>query len=191
MSLWGTLRSIGEVFGWKRAAEPVGCNLGKVIYRETKRSAQIANFHRPRRQLRPGTRALMRELFPELDVNAIRVRTRCRLPSNRFSQTGSIYGMTFGYTIYWRDNLDEDDPTDLVKLVHEVMHVDQVRRYGSEDDFACEYGKGYLAGGGDVPGHIRNPTAYHRNPLEAEAYAFDARFRDERGRVVPDRLPTP
>jgi hypothetical protein len=132
---------------------------------------------------------MLRQLFPDLDVDRIRVRTRCRLPSNKFSQSGRIYGMTFGYTIYWRGDLDEDDPNDLVKLIHETMHVDQTRRYGGENGFACEYGKGYVAGGGAVPAHIKRVTAYHRNPLEAEAYAFDSRFRDDNGRVVPDRLP--
>ncbi len=191
MSLFGTLRSIGEAFGVVgRPDSTVGCALGRLVYRETKRSAQIANAFRPRRELRPATKRLLTAVLPDLDADAIRVRSRCRLPANRFDRSGSIYAMTFGSTIYWRDELDEDDPSDLVKLIHEAVHVDQVRRLGGEDRFACEYGKGYVAGGGDVPAHIARPTAYHRNPLEAEAYSVDARFRDERGRVVADRLPT-
>jgi hypothetical protein len=97
--------------------------------------------------------------------------------------------MTFGYTIYYRDALDESKPDDVVNLIHEVVHVDQVRRFGGERSFACEYGKGYLEGGGDLPAHIDRPSAYHRNPLEAEAYSFEARFQDEQGSVVPDRIP--
>jgi hypothetical protein len=190
MSFFGTIRSVGEAFGiWKPATTPVGCKLGQVIYRETKRSAQVANFRRPHQRLRPSTRAMLRELFPDLDVDQIRVRNKSRLPSNRFNRTGRIYAMTFGNTIYWRDLLDESDPGDLVKLIHEVVHVDQVRRYGGENGFSCEYGKGYIEGGGDLPNHIRRPTAYHRNPLEAEAYTFEAQFRDDNGRVQPDRLP--
>lgn len=191
MSFWGTLRSIGEALGWERRVAPVGCSMGQVVYRETKRSAQVANVLRPRAELRPATKAMLRELFPELDVDRIRVRTRCRLPSNKFSQSGRIYGMTFGYTIYWREDLDEGDPNDLVKLIHETMHVDQARRFGGEQRFACEYGKGYVRGGGDVPSHIKRPSAYQRNPLEAEAYQFDSRFRDDEGRVVAERLPRP
>lgn len=189
MSFWGTLRAIGETIGWERRVAPVGCTMGQIVYRETKRSAQVANVLRPRRGLRPETKAMLQRLFPDLDVDRIRVRTRCRLPSNKFSQTGRIYGMTFGYTIYWRGPLDEDKPSDLVKLIHETMHVDQVRRFGGEGVFACEYGKGYVEGGGTVPGHIGRVTAYHRNPLEAEAYNFDAQFRDERGNAVADLLP--
>ena len=189
MSFFGTLRTIGETLGWERRVAPVGCSMGRVVYRETRRSARIANALRPRQQLNRATRTMLRELFPDLDVDQIRVRTRCRLPTNRFNRTGRIYGMTFGSTIYWRGDLDEDDPGHLVKLIHETVHVDQVRRFGGEDGFACEYGKGYVSGGGKVPTHIDDPTAYHRNPLESEAYTFDSQFRDANGKVVAELLP--
>ncbi len=169
---------------------PAGCGLGRAVFAETKRSAQIVNITRPRRPLQPATITRLKPLFPQLDLAMIRVRTRCRLPSNQFRQTGSIYAMTFGYTIYWRDELDETKPVDLVKLIHEIVHVDQVRRFGSESSFACEYGQGYIEGGGTLPTYIDEPTAYHRNPLEAEAYTFDAQFRDDSGHVVATRLPT-
>jgi hypothetical protein len=139
--------------------------------------------------LQATTVARLRSLFPQLDLTTIRVRTRCRLPANRFRPTGSIYAMTFGSTIYWRDELDESDPRDLVRLIHEIVHVDQVRRHGGESSFACEYGRGYLEGGGTLPPYIEDASAYHRNPLEAEAYNFEARFRDAAGKVVGDRLP--
>jgi hypothetical protein len=190
VSWWSTVRSVGDALGlWERRIVPVGCELGTTIFRETKRSAQIANLARRPRPLRPETARRLQPLFPGLDLTAIRVRTRCRLPSNRFSEHGSIYAMTFGSTIYWRDELDEDDPRDLVHLIHELVHVDQVRRHGGEDGFACAYGAGYLEGGGDLPGYLADPTAYHRNPLEAEAYSFEERFRDAAGRVVPGSLP--
>lgn len=190
MSLFGTLRSVGEALGFVQpAASTVGCSLGRVVYRETRRAAQIANVLRPRRALAPETQAMLQSIFPDLDVGAIRVRTECRLPANRFQPTGSIYAMTFGNTIYWRDDLDESDPVQLVKLIHETTHVDQVRRFGGEDEFACEYGIGYLAGGGELPAYIDEPSAYHRNPLEADAYNLESRYRDDDGRVVASRLP--
>lgn len=190
MSWLGTLRSVGEALGFVPArASSVGCNLGRVVYRETRRAAQIANFTRPRRALASETQTMLRSIFPDLDVSAIRVRTRCRLPANRFKPTGSIYAMTFGNTMYWRDDLDESDPVHLVHLIHETTHVDQVRRLGGEDEFACEYGIGYLRGGGELPSHLAEPTDYHRNPLEAEAYRKESKYRDDRGRVVPSRLP--
>ncbi len=192
MGWLGTLRSVGEAVGvvGKRTA-PVGCSLGRVVFRETKRAAFIANVNRRARPLQPRTQAMLRELLPDLDPSTIRIRTKCRLPSNRFRPTGHIYAMTFGSNIFFRDELDESDPVDLVHLIHESVHVDQVRRLGGESAFACAYGKGYLDGGGEVPAHIHDVSAYHRNPLEAEAYTFEMRFRDQRGRVLPANLPHP
>ncbi len=190
MSWWSTVRTVGETLGIsKPKVVPVGCVLGQSIFTEAKRSAQIVNVIRPRRSLKASTIARLKPLFPDLDLANVKVRTRCRLPSNRFRPTGSIYAMTFGYTIFWRDELDESDPDDLVKLIHELVHVDQVRRHGGESGFACEYGRGYIEGGGTLPAHIADATAYHRNPLEAEAYTVDAQFRDDTGHVVAARLP--
>src|SRR5262245_16877035 len=137
MSILGTVRSVGEALGlWKSRVEPIGCSIGKVAFRETKRSAQLANLTRPSEPLKDGTQTMLRKLFPDLDVSRIRVRRGCRLPANRFDVRGSTYAMTFGYSIYWRDAvLDEDDPVDLVKLIHEVMHVEQTRRLGGEAKF--------------------------------------------------------
>jgi len=185
-----TVRAVGGALGlWQEHAVPLGCTLGRSVFKETKRSAQIANLRRVARPLLPATIERVGPLFPHLDLGTVRVRERCRLPSNKFHTTGSIYAMTFGSTIYFRDDLDEQDPAELVHLIHELVHVDQVRRFGGEPAFACEYGRGYIDGGGELPGYIDHPTAYHRNPLEAEAYTFEAQFRDARGRVDRARLP--
>jgi len=174
---------------WKEHAVPLGCTVGQTVFKETKRAARIANVRRPTRPLLPATIERVGALFPDLDLSTVRVRTGCRLPANKFRPSGTIYAMTFGSTIYFRDELDEGDPRQLVHLIHELVHVDQVRRFGGETAFACEYGRGYIDGGGQVPAYIDDLTAYHRNPLEAEAYTFEAQFRDSRGRVVPARLP--
>lgn len=190
VSWLSTARSLADALGIReRQVAPVGCALGRTIYAETKRSAQLANLTRSRRPLRPATIERLRPLFPAVDLERVRVRTRCRLPPNQFARDGSIYAMTFGSTIYFRDELDEQEPSDLVKLIHELVHVEQVGRYGNESAFACAYGRGYVDGGGELPSYLRSPTAYHRNPLESEAYAFEARFRDTAGRVDASRLP--
>lgn len=192
MSIWSTARAIGDALGvTKRYTEPVGCALGRTIYNETKRATQIVNVLRPRRRLNRATTDLLAPWFPQLDLSSVRIRTSCRLPSNRFDTTGHIYATTFGTTIYWRDAFDEDDPVELVHLAHELVHVDQVRRLGGESAFACEYGRGYIEGGGELPAYLDDVGAYQRNPLEAEAYRFESRFRDEQGRVVADRLRGP
>ena len=190
MSLLATIRSVGETLGlWKRHVEPVGCTLGRTVYRETKRAAYIANVHRRSRPLSSNTIVRLRPLFPDVDLERVRVRERCRLPANRFHESGSTYAMTFGHTIFFRDDLDEDTPRDLVHVIHELVHVDQVVRKGGESAFACAYGEGYLSGGGQLPEYLQDRGAYHHNPLEAEAYSFEAQFRDAAGRVVDDSLP--
>lgn len=178
MGILGTLRSIGQATGlWKKPVAPLGCSVGTVVFREARRSATLVNFRRPAQPLDDDVKAVLSPHFPELDLDRIRVRTRCRLPANRFNQDGSIYAMTFGYDIFWRDDFDASKPDEVVKLAHEVMHVEQVRRLGGESEFACAYGTAYLDGGGDVPDRIRRPTAYHRNEFEAEAYRFEDVFR--------------
>jgi hypothetical protein len=192
MSIWATARAIGAALGVsQRTVEPLGSVLGKTVYDEAKRATQIVNLRRPRRGLKRPTIELLAPWFPELDLATVRVRTSCRLPPNRFDTTGHIYAMTFGSTIYWRDEFDEDDPAGLVHLAHQRVHVDQVRRLGGESAFAREYGRGYVTGGGELPAYLHDVTAYHRNPLEAEAYQFESRFRDEHGHVVADRLHAP
>lgn len=189
MSWWATVRAAGVAVGiGRRQIDPVGCSLGTTIYRETKRATSIVNVHRRRGALDRATIEVLQPWFSDVDLADVRIRTRCRLPPNRFDTTGSIYAMTFGSTIYWRDEFDPDDPVDLVKLAHELVHVDQVRRLGGESAFACAYGEGYLDGGGNLPSYIDGVTAYHRNPLEAEAYTFESQFRDDRGKVVRSRL---
>jgi hypothetical protein len=185
-----TLRAIGESFGVLRPdTKPIACLLGRSIYRDAKRAAVIANIGRRPRRLKPETERMLRQLFPELDVERIRCRTDCRLPANRFKEDGRFRAMTFGYSIFWRGELDETDPRSLVTLIHEVVHVDQVRRLGGERQFACEYGIGYVAGGGELPSHVDQPSAYHRNPLEAEAIRFASRFQDASGRAVRELIP--
>lgn len=177
MGWFGTLKAIGQATGvWRSTVISVGCTVGRTVYREAKRSAMIVNVRRPREPLDEQVKAELAPHFPELDLDRIRMRTRARLPANRFNPAGNYYAMTFGYDIYWRDDFDPGDPSDRVKLAHEVMHVEQVRRHGGESNFACAYGAGYVEGDGDVPSRIGRPTAYHRNPFEAEAYNFEDEF---------------
>ena len=194
-TLLKVVRWVGGALGVSKAtADKYGCRAGTVGLAQTKRLAEAANRKQVPRPLKPRTQAMMREIFPDLDVENIRLRTGCRLPANRFKKSGSIYGMTFGYTIYWRNAvLDEDDAHTLVKLIHEVKHVDQVRELGGEKEFACAYGKGYLEGGGELPERLahRQSDPYHANPLEAAAYRLDAQYRNAAGRGDPSKLPFP
>ncbi len=194
-TLLKVVRWIGGTLGISpERADKAGCVAGRIGVKQTKRLAELANRNLTPRPLEQRTQQMLREIFPELDVENIRLRTGCRLPANSFKKTGSIYGMTFGYDIYWRNQvLNENDAHQLVMLIHEVKHVDQVREYGGLDGFACEYGKGYLAGGGELPERLehKRDDPYFANPLEADAYRLDAKYRNAAGRGDRSLLPLP
>lgn len=182
MSIFDQLRNLG------------GCEGGKAIYFSFKRTTQLINSYKPSRKLRSDTISKLRIFFPHLNVGKIRYKTRARLPANYYQSSGDTYAMTFGYTIYWRGRFNQFDPQDFVEFIHEVVHVDQVRRLGGEMAFGCRYGEGYLQGGGNLPDYMvthGRTGRYERNPLEAEAYRFDAKFRDSNGVVMPDTLKPP
>ena len=150
----------------------------------------IANVHRRPQTPGPRLRALITDLFPELDVGRAALPHRLSapaqsLPRGRLGAGDDVRARRSSGA----GDFDEDDPRDVVNFLHEVVHADQVRRYGGESGFACEYGKGYVEGGGELPAHITEPTRYHRNPLEAEAYSFEARFQDAPGPGHPELDP--
>ncbi len=150
MSVLDTLRDLG------------GCTGGITIYQAAKRSAQVRNVFRKARKLKPETICRLSDLFPGLDLSRVRIYINASLPANWFTSADDVYGMTFGYKIYFKGSGYQKSEEGLQKLMHELVHVDQVRRRGdSETQFACDYGEGYLAAG-----------SYEVNPLEIEAYGF-------------------
>jgi hypothetical protein len=50
--------------------------------------------------------------------------------------------------------------------VHELVHVEQYRKFRFEDAFACAYGVRYADAG----------LSYEDNPLEAEAFAVQEAY---------------
>lgn len=148
-----------------------GCAAGTLVYGLARTACHARNLHRPRERLPAAVLTLMRPHFPALDLGAVRVCRNASLPPNWFPPGRDVAGMAFGNVIF----LALDDYTRSARglrlLMHELVHVDQVRRAGGERAFACAYGRGYLEGGG-----------YRGNPLEEEAYAFVARA----GPSLPD-----
>lgn len=145
-----------------------GCTGGVTVYGAAKAAADARNSvpgaYRKRRALRPEVACRLQPLFPELDLDRVRIRVNCSLPGNWFASGDDVDAMTFGYTIYFEGSGYQTDEAKLPLLIHELAHVEQVRRLGGETEFACEYGKGFLAAG-----------SYEANPLEVEArhYQFD------------------
>jgi Domain of unknown function (DUF4157) len=142
-----------------------GCAGGRLVYYAAQTSAALVTIGRKTHKLDANAKAKLGPLFPGLNLSKVRFKTGCSLPGNWFEKGSKVDAMTFGYFIYFKGKYILKSDAKLNLLMHELVHVDQVRRYGSEHKFACEYGKGYLAAG-----------SYRSNPLEVEAYDFVATF---------------
>lgn len=150
-----------------------GCGGGQAIYYAAKGVCYAANVPRMRRELWPDTIKIMNALLPQLNLHRVRFCINSSLPGNWFTSADNIEGMTFGYNLFFKGTDYQVSWTRMRYLLHELVHVDQVRRRGdSESTFACHYGEGYLSGG-----------SYEKNPMEVEAYNF------VNGHPLPDALP--
>jgi hypothetical protein len=116
----------------------------------------------------------MKKYFPKLNLTKVEFCINSTLPGNWFQSRDKVAAMTFGYRIYFNRSDIQKTRSGLKLLMHELVHVDQVRRKGGEIPFACDYGKGYLRAG-----------SYRQNPMEVEAYDFVARH----GELLPNGVP--
>lgn len=150
MGALDTLRDIGGAAG------------GILIYNAAKAAARMANMGQRIRKLKPQTVCRLKHLFPQLDMGRVRFVIKASLPRNWFASPDKVSAMTFGYKIYFKGSNIQKTDAGLKLLIHELVHVDQVRRRGNDETkFACDYGKGYLSAGN-----------YRDNPLEDEAFVF-------------------
>lgn len=165
---------------------------GVPVYFITKAACHLANLGRARRRLGSGVVSLMQEHLPDVDFRRVRCVYGASLPANWFKSLGGAKrltadGMTFGNTIFLRPSADQGlgplssagaasamDRATLGLLLHELVHVVQVRRLGGELAFAFRYALGFLSARG-----------YRANPLETEAYDLVARCAAS----LPVRLP--
>jgi hypothetical protein len=138
-----------------------GCAGGVFVYGAAKTTCFAANIQRKKRKLNLDVINRMTQLFPNLDLSKIRFSINCSLPGNWFAEGSPYKAITFGDRIFFDDSDIQKTESGLKLLMHELIHVDQCRRLGGETRFACEYGKGYLSGGG-----------YLNNPMEIEARNF-------------------
>jgi len=147
--------------------EAGGCSGGVAVYSGAKALAMAANLQRKHRTLWPETKKLLNSFFPKLNLNRVRFCIKSSLPPNWFESPDKVDAMTFGETIFFKGTDIQKSKAGLKLLMHELVHVDQVRRKGGEIPFACAYGKGYLEAG-----------SYRNNPMEVEAYDFVAGHGD-------------
>jgi hypothetical protein len=106
-------------------------------------------------------RRVLADLFPDLDLERVRVRHRARL-----AIPARYRAITLGSGIYARPALSAASLADLELLLHELAHVRQYRRLGWLG-FACAYGAGVATSG------------YRASPLETEARDFVSRHGTE------------
>jgi len=162
MSVKSTLKKLG------------GCAGGVVLFKAAKLSAEAANLGRDKKKFKPETKRRMQKLFPYLNLDKVRFVINAELPANWIESPDTTDAMTFGYTIYFKGKDIQWTYNGLSILIHELVHVDQVRRMGdSENNFACKYGEGYITAGWD----------YYKIPLEKEAYGFVDRLIPSEGQT--------
>ncbi|TFG79797.1 MAG: DUF4157 domain-containing protein [Chrysiogenales bacterium] len=147
--------------------EKGGCEGGKLVYFAAKKSAAARNgwlvpwSGKITHRLNSRIINCLQPLYNHADLTQVRFKIDCSLPPNWFTASNSIVAMTFGNMIYFKGHDVQKREEQIKVLMHELVHVDQVVRFGSETNFACEYGKGYLLAGD-----------YEDNHLEMEAYNF-------------------
>jgi hypothetical protein len=144
---------------------------GVAVYYAAKGACFYANMARKRRKLWKNTRKLMKQYFPDLKLNDVRFCIQATLPANWFESPVRAEAMTFGNTIFFKGSDYQKSRRGLTLLMHELVHADQVRRLGSEPQFAAAYGDGFLTAG-----------SYRDNPMEKAARDMEARY----GASLPD-----
>ena len=142
------------------------CAGGTAIYKAAKLAMNVRYPKRSRRRLSPQTISRFQHLFPNLTLSNVRFVTSITHPGNWFQSEEDFDAITIGYTMWFtRTRREVEETADGLRLLmHELVHVEQVRRMGgSEEVFGCAYGTGYVQGG----------LKYDNNPLEIEAYDFE------------------
>jgi Domain of unknown function (DUF4157) len=124
-------------------------------------TARLVNLSRARRPLAREVVAVLAHYFPHLDLSSVRVVYPARIPSAQKTTSG----LTMGSTIYMKREPALSDERGMRLLLHELVHVDQGRRFG-RTGFAHRYGLGYASA-----------WSYRDNPLEQEAFAFERQHR--------------
>lgn len=153
-----------------------GCAGGVAIYFAARELARIRNIQRKERKLWSSTREVMQQFFPKLNFREVEFCINSSLPGNWFESPDRVQATTFGTRMYFKGSNIQKSRAGLQLLMHELVHIDQIRRKGGENAFACAYGKGYLEAG-----------SYRQNPLEVEAYDFVATH----GNSLPDGVKKP
>lgn len=156
-----------------------GCEGGKIVYKLVKKWTEELNKDAPSLKLEPKLIEVLKEYAQLIDLDRVRLTSNAELPPDWFAP--NYAGITFGYKIYFRHTFDSSDKDHIKFIVHEIYHVDQFRRYGSFNNFACAYGKGY----------VDADFSYENNQLEKDANGFEDRYWEEIYKKVNEKSEKP
>jgi len=144
---------------WRRCITLAGFTGGILGFYASKALARVVNISKKRQGISPETAARLNFIFPGMSFSSILIVCRAWLPAHLFNR--SIEGMTFRNRIYVTHPDVQHSHAGFLLLVHELVHVKQIRESG-EFFFACRYGEQFVKNGG------YSATM----PLEHEAYDF-------------------
>jgi gas vesicle protein len=150
------------------------CLAGILVHTLAEADNILLNFWKLPKRLSDTIKAEAAPLFPDVPLDRVFYIENATLSANHFdggtdAMTFShveLAGVNFAYMIYVDDVVDDTRVEDLGLMIHELVHVDQYRKFGFEDAFACAYGVGFAGAG----------FSYENNPLEAEAFAVQAAY---------------
>ena len=145
------------------------CLAGIIVHTLAEADNMLINFWKLPKRLSDTMQAEAAPLFPDVPLDRVFYIENATLSANHFksgtdAMTFShveLAGVNFAYMIYVDDVIDDTQKTDRALMIHELVHVDQYRKFRFEDAFACAYGIGFASAG----------FSYKDNPLEAEAFA--------------------
>jgi hypothetical protein len=150
------------------------CLAGILVHTLAEADNILLNFWKLPKRLSANMQAEAAPLFPDVPLDRVYYIENASLSANHFkSGTDAMTfsavefaGVNFAYMIYVDDVIDEAVPEDRALMIHELVHVDQYRKFGFEDAFACAYGVGFASKG----------FSYRDNPLEDEAFDVQAAY---------------
>jgi hypothetical protein len=150
------------------------CLAGIIVHTLAEADNILINFWKVPKRLSGAMQAEAAPLFPDVPLDRVFYIENATLSANHFksgtdAMTFShveLVGVNFAYMIYVDDVIDETQETDRALMIHELVHVDQYRKFRFEDAFACAYGIGFASAG----------FSYKDNPLEAEAFAVQEAY---------------
>jgi hypothetical protein len=150
------------------------CLAGILVHTLAEADNILLNFWKLPRKLSATLQAEAAPLLPDVPLDRVFYIENATLSANHFNGSTDamtfseveIAGVNFAYMIYVDDVIDETIVEGRALMIHELVHVDQYRRFGFEDAFACAYGVGFAGAG----------FSYKDNPLEAEAFAVQKAY---------------